>query len=486
MKKISLLLTCFALVMLFGCTKEETTETQKKVTATESTQDITPAEAKAIAKEAYIYGFSLVLNYKTMYDYAVDKKSPEYKGGFNYLACDARLFTPKDKTIVTPNSDTPYCMTWVDMRSEPIVFTIPKIEKERYYSVQLIDLYTHNAAYISSVAKNVPGNYLLAGPDWKGEVPKGITKVIPFETQFIFSIHRTQLFNPSDLSNVEKILSAYRVEPLHSYLGTKAPSAAVAIDFPKWKEGSQFNAQSFKYLDFMLSIIKTPKEEKALMARFAKIGLNGKGDFDIKKLSPEIQKALEDGVKAGFSEMEDFNKKNTTDPLAAAKIFGTRAFLNKSAKENYNYTNFFTMRALAAHMGLYGNSADEAIYPTYTIDEQGSPLDASKNNYTLTLKKGEFPPVTAFWSLTMYDGKTQLLIDNPLNRYLLNSPMMEQFVLGEDGSLIIYVQKESPGKELESNWLPAPDGPFYAVMRLYGPKKEALEGKWVNPPLVKE
>jgi hypothetical protein len=144
------------------------------------------------------------------------------------------------------------------------------------------------------------------------------------------------------------------------------------------------------------------------------------------------------------------------------------------------------MRAVAAQTGLYGNSADEAIYPAYFVDAQGAPLDASQNKYTLTFKKGEFPPVTAFWSLTMYDGKTQLLIDNPLNRYLLNSPMMEQFVMNEDGSLTIYVQKESPGKELESNWLPAPDGPFYAVMRLYGPKKEALEGKWVNPPLVKE
>ena len=112
-------------------------------------------------------------------------------------------------------------------------------------------------------------------------------------------------------------------------------------------------------------------------------------------------------------------------------------------------------------------------------------MDASKNNYTMTFKQAEFPPVSAFWSLTMYDGKTQLLIDNPLNRYLLNSPMMEQFALNEDGSLTLYVQKDSPGKELESNWLPAPDGPFYAVLRLYGPRAEALEGKWVSPPLFK-
>ena len=486
MKKISLLLTCFALVMLFGCTKEETTETQKKVTATESTQDITPAEAKAIAKEAYIYGFPLVLNYKTMYSYAVDKKSPEYKGDFNKLVCDARLFTPKDKTIVTPNSDTPYCMTWVDMRAEPVVFTIPEIEKGRYYSVQLIDLYTHNAAYISSVAKNVPGNYLLTGPDWTGEVPKGITKVIPFETNFLFSIYRTQLFSPKDINKLKEIQDAYRVEPLHTYLETKVPATAAAIDFPEWKEGAEFNAQSFSYLDFMLTLVNTHKDEQALMQRFAKIGLGGKNKFDIQKFSPEIQKALEEGAKEGLLAIKAFATQETVDPLASAKIFGTRASLNKSAKENYDLDNFFIMRAMAAQMGLYGNSGAEAIYPTYLVDADRAPFDASQNKYTLTFKKGEFPPVEAFWSLTMYDGKTQLLIDNPINRYLINSPMMDSFIMNKDGSLTIYVQKESPGKEIESNWLPAPDGPFYAIMRLYGPKKEALEGKWVNPPLVKE
>jgi len=492
MKKISLItlarltLTRFTLasliIILSGCSPEssESSNSAKEVM-------LTPEEATQIAKEAYIYGFPMVLNYKTMYDYAVDKKSPEYKGDLNKLACVARVFTPEDKTIITPNSDTPYCMTWVDMRAEPVVFTIPEIEKERFYEVQLIDLYTHNAAYISTVATgNVPGQYLLTGPDWKGEIPEGITKVIPFETQFLFSIHRTQLFNPGDIDKVKKIQQAYRVEPLSTFLGTKAPSVAAAIDFPKWEKGAEFNAQSFNYLDFMLNLVKTPQEEQALIKRFAKIGLGGEGKFDIKTLSPEIQKSLEDAVKEGFSEMEEFVKDNTSDPLVSAKIFGTREFLNKSAKENYNLDELFILRAVSAYRGIYGNSGKEAIYPTYIVDAQGTPLDASQNKYTLTFKKGELPPVTAFWSLTMYDGKTQLLIDNPLNRYLLNSPMMEQFVLNEDGSLTLYVQKESPGKELEANWLPAPDGPFYTVMRLYGPKKEALKGIWKNPPMLKK
>jgi len=121
----------------------------------------------------------------------------------------------------------------------------------------------------------------------------------------------------------------------------------------------------------------------------------------------------------------------------------------------------------------------------YMTDAEGKPLNGADNKYTLTFKKGQLPPVRAFWSLTMYDGKTQLLIDNPINRYLLNSSMMKDFVFNKDGSLTLYVQKESPGKAQEANWLPAPNGPFYGVMRLYGPKKEAIEGKWRNPKLHK-
>jgi hypothetical protein len=450
-------------------------------------QKLTPDQAKAIAKEAYIYGFPMVVNYKTMYMYVVDKNSPEYKGGFNHLACMARVYTPADKAVVTPNSDTPYCMFWGDMHTEPLVLTIPEIEKERFYEVQLIDLFTHNFAYVSTVATgNKPGKYLITGPGWKGEKPEGITEVIPCETQFVFAIIRTQLFNPDDLENVKTIQDGYRFEPLSAFMGTEPPAPLPAIEFSEWKEGDQFTAGAFNYIDFMLNLVKTPPEEKELMKRFAKIGLGTADKFHINKFSPEVQEAIAEGVKEGFAELEVFIKKATADPLASAKIFGTREFLKKSAKENYDMNDLYMLRIAAAHTGLYGNSGAEAIYPTYFVDSEGQKLDASGNSYKIVFEADQLPPVSAFWSLTMYDGKTQLLIENPLNRYLLNSTMMKQFKLGEDGSLTLYIQKDSPGKELEANWLPAPDGPFYTVMRLYGPKTEALEGKWVNPPLVKE
>jgi len=428
----------------------------------------------------------MVVNYKTMYMYVVNEKSPEYKGPFNYLGCDARLFTPEDKAVVTPNSDTPYCMFWVDLRQEPVVVSVPEMEPERFYHFQLIDLYTHNFAYIGTLTTgNGSGKYLIAGPGWKGEKPEGINDVINCETNIFFVVVRTQLFNPEDIDNVKKIQDAYDLKGLSVYLGQDAPPAASKIDFPEWKEGEQFNTGAFTYIDFMLSLVTPVEEERELFDRFAKIGLGTDETFDINKFSPEIANALAQGATEGFKELETFIENETKDPLVSAKIFGTREFLKESAEKNYSLPNFYIMRAVAAHMGLYGNSGAEATYPTYLADMDGEPLNASENKYTLTFKKEDIPPVKAFWSLTMYDGKTQLFIHNPLDRYLLNSNMMEQFVKEKDGSIIFYIQKEAPGKDKEANWLPAPDGPLYMVMRLYGPESVALEGKWTPPGLKK-
>lgn len=160
-------------------------------------------------------------------------------------------------------------------------------------------------------------------------------------------------------------------------------------------------------------------------------------------------------------------------------FFGDRAY----------YNGDWLKRAAAAKGGIYGNSAIEAMYPLTRVVADGEPMDGSKHNYTLTFAKGELPPVNAFWSVTMYDGKSQFLIKNPINRYLINSPMLPDMKTNADGSLTLYIQKDSPGKDKESNWLPAPNGTIYLVMRLYWPKETppsilpAGEGTW-KPPAV--
>ncbi len=194
--------------------------------------NITPEEARAIAREAYIYGFPMVDNYRIQYAYFVDKQSPEYKAPWNQLRNIPRVYTPEDKAIQTPNSDTPYSMVGLDLRAEPMVLTVPVIDKERYFSIQLIDAYTQNFDYIGSRATgNDGGSFLIAGPNWKGETTRGVKKVIRSETEFVFAIYRTQLINPGDLDNVKKVQAGYQAQPLSAFLGQPAPKAAPAINF---------------------------------------------------------------------------------------------------------------------------------------------------------------------------------------------------------------------------------------------------------------
>ncbi len=195
---------------------------------------LTPTEIRAIAKEAYIYGFPIVDNLRVQYAYFADQTSPEYKAPYNTMVNVPRVFTPDDKTVQTPNSDTPYSWVGLDLRAEPIVVTVPMIEKSRYWSLQLIDLYTHNFNYLGTrTTGNDGGSFLLAGPSWQGETPKGIINVIRCETELALGLFRTQLFNPDDLANVKKIQEQYSVKPLSVFLGQAAPAAAPVIDFPK-------------------------------------------------------------------------------------------------------------------------------------------------------------------------------------------------------------------------------------------------------------
>src|SRR6266576_1981253 len=435
--------------------------------------DITPAQARAIAKEAYIYGFPIVDSYRIQHSYFVDKQNPEFKAPWNKIHNVPRVYTPKDTAIQTPNSDTPYSFVGMDLRAEPLVLTVPPIEKERYFSVQLIDAYTFNFDYIGSRATgNEGGSYMVAGPNWKGETPKGVKKVFRAETEFVFAVYRTQLFKPDDLDNVKKVQAGYKAQTLAAFLGQPA-KAAPAIDFikPLSPAEEKTSPEFFNILNFVLQFCPTNPSETGLMARFAKIGVGAGKTFDASKLSPEMKAAIEQGMGDAWAAFGGLEKEFAAGKVTSGDVFGTREFL----KNNYLY------RMGAAVLGIYGNSKLEAMYP---VDAAKQKLDGA-NRYTVRFAPGELPPVNAFWSLTMYEMPQSLLVANPINRYLLNSPMLPQFKKDADGGLTLLIQNESPGKEKESNWLPAPKGPFVMAMRLYWPKEEATEGKWTAPPAKK-
>ena len=434
---------------------------------------VTPSEAREIAKEAYIYGFPMVDSYRIEYAYFVDRDNPEFKAPWNQIRNIPRVFTPADKAVQTPNSDTPYSMLGLDLRAEPIVITVPPIEKDRYFSVQLIDAYTFNFDYIGSRATgNDGGSFLVAGPSWKGETPKDVKKVFRSETEFNLAGFRTQLFNPGDLENVKKVQAGYKAQPLSQFLGKPAPPAAPTINFikPLTPAEERTSPEFFNILNFVLQFCPTDPSETALMARFAKINVGAGQTFEPNKLSPEVKTSIEQGIADAWADFSGLEKQFDAGKVTAGDVFGTREYL----KNNYLY------RMGAAVMGIFGNSELEAMYPVYGVDADGKKLNGA-NVYTLHFAPGELPPVNAFWSLTMYELPASLLLANPINRYLINSPMLPQLKRDADDGLTLTIQNESPGKNKEANWLPAPKGPFMAVLRLYLPKPEAVEGKWTAP-----
>lgn len=438
---------------------------------------VSPAQVRAIAKEAYVYGFPMVDGYRIQHAYFVDTKSPAYKAAPNKIASFPRVFTAADTTVQTPNSDTPYSFVYLDLRAEPMVLTVPAIEKSRYFSIQLIDLYTFNFDYIGSRATgNSGGSYLIAGPRWHGAVPKGISKVLHSETELALALYRTQLFNPADLDKVKLVQEGYKAQPLSAFLGTAAASPAPAIDFIEPLSASQEHTslQFFNVLNFLLKFCPTDPSEHALMAQFAKIDVGAGKSIDVDKLTPATKAAFGAGIADAWAELAAVKQQVEVGKLTAGDLFGTRA----SMKNNYAY------RMAGAVLGIFGNSEAEAMYPSYTVDDSGVKLDGG-HSYTLHFAKDKMPPVHAFWSLTMYALPSSLLVSNPIDRYLLNSPMLPQFVRDADGGITFYIQNASPGPAKEANWLPAPKGPFAIYMRLYFPEKAALDREWKQPAMKK-
>jgi hypothetical protein len=351
------------------------------------------------------------------------------------------------------------------------------MEPNRYFSIQLIDTYTHNFEYIGSrTTGNGGGNYLVAGPYWKGELPKGITKIIPCETQLALAIVRTQLFNPADLTNVANLQKKYKAQPLSAFLGAAKPAANAEINFVKPVSGTEIKSslEFFNVLNFLLQFCPVHPSEKALREQFASIGIKPGVVFDTTRLTPEIKQAFEDGRADAWKEFAALKVKTDNKEVTSGDLFGTRDQL----KNNYLY------RMAGAIIGIYGNTKDEAMYPIYSVDNEGLALNGA-NAYTITFTKNNMPPVNAFWSFTMYELPSSLLTKNPINRYLINSPMLPQLKKNADGGFTIYVQHASPGKAEEANWLPAPSGKFMIVLRLYWPKEEALNGNWTATPITK-
>ena len=428
--------------------------------ATATAQTVTDNEARSIAKEAYVYSYAPIASYGTWSKQATMPDAPEYAGGFNVFRHYSEAFTPENRDIVTPNNDTPYSWAWLDLRAEPMVLSVPAVPKDRYYVMQLIDLFTYNFGYVGVRSTGFDaGNYVIAGPTWKGDTPKGINKVIQAETEIVGILGRTSLDGERDVPNVVAIQKEYKLTPLSAFLGTPAPNPAPTVDFPPYDAAKAISHDFIGYINFLLQFAQpTVPSEKDLMARFARIGIAPGAPWDASTVAPTTLAAIDQGVTEAKSEMAQVAK--TT--LSSNGLFGSREFLGD---------NYMT-RAMGAEKGLYGNSLEEAWYGGFVGD--------GTKTTVLHFDADKLPPAKFFWSLTLYTLPERLLYANALKRYSIGD-RTEGLVYRKDGSLNIYLGHESPGEGKETNWLPTPDGKYSLVGRVYGPEKAALDGTWNLP-----
>jgi hypothetical protein len=424
-----------------------------------------PQAARCLARDAYIFTYPLVMNYRTMFMQAID--GDKAMGKWLHLG----LSSPADTDIVTPNNDTPYSYAWVDLRTEPWVLTMPKIEKERFYTSQWDDYWGYVLDNPGSVNDGNDGlSVLLASPSWKGPLPKGVARVIQGETDVLGTLTRTQIIGgQEDLRRVAGIQAGYKLQPLSSFAGTPAPKPAPTITWPKWSEGDETKEAYWSYVSFLLPFVSPNPDDQAMHETLASLGIETGTPWDPAALAPAVREAMQQGLEDGRAEM----KKLSEGGIDAAKFFGTRKRVG---------TNYMD-RALGVYMGIFGNVKEVSVYLSMPADAEGTPLDGGTSTYTLTFTKEQMPPVDYFWSITMYKLPQRLLVDNPNDRYSIGSATTG-LQTNDNGSLVIYVSKDSPGTAKESNWLPAPDGPFWTVMRCYGPGQSIVDGSYKRPDYV--
>jgi len=430
-----------------------------------------------IATLAYIWGFPLV-SMERQFNFVTNPNVPPGvgRGPANTLACATDLINATFTDVVSPNSDTLYCQTQFDLTKEPVVVVVPPIA-DRYYTFQFLDAYTNDFAYIGTRATGgTGGTYLLAGPDWNGQVPDGMTKIWS-PTNLAWFINRILVKGPADLPNVHSYQDKIIVNSL-SIFQTKGPadsSESVKVDVNASKEipiGPQpalIAPTGIKIYDEIgAAMTGNPPNppDPQLITKLAQIGI-GPNKVPSQEANDTIKGALETGIIEG-------------QKLIDARVTNSGTMVNGWLVNALAgaYGADYLFRAAITQLGLGANIAQEALYPATFTDNQGKPLNGN-NSYLIHFEPGQTPPVDAFWSITMYNDKS-LFVENPINRYSIGK-YTEGLKNNTDGSVDIFIQHNSPGNDKESNWLPSPQGSFNMIMRTYLPQPAILNGTWHLP-----
>jgi hypothetical protein len=436
-------------------------------------------EIYAVAKEAYFYAYPIVSMDVTMRQVTnlPDAASINMRAPVNQFAHVRSYPRADEKDVVRFNFDTLYSFAWLDLSQEPIVLSVPDTQG-RYYLLPMIDMWTDVFSVVGSRTTGTKaGTYAIVPTGWSGTLPEGVTPIVA-PTPMLWIIGRTQTNGPSDYANVHKVQDGYKLVPLSQWGKDYTPPTNMPTDpaadntTPPLVQVNQLDgvAMLTRLADLMA---KHPphSNDYPILFRLQKFGIEPGKPFDTKSLDPETIEIINRAAKDALTEMPAAMRK------AGAFINGW----NIGTETMGTYGTSYKRRAFVALGGLGCNLPEDAVYPTAFVDGEGNPL-SGENQYVLHFEKGKTPPANAFWSITMYD-KEGFQVPNPIDRYAIGD--RDNLTFNADGSLDIYVQAESPGKDKEANWLPAPQGRFEPTMRLYSPRPEVLELTWAPPPFKK-
>lgn len=422
--------------------------------------------ARDLAREAYIYAFAAVDHNKAVWSILDRFETPP-----NRFIANTHLFGPENAVVVSPNNDTYYAYAVLDISREPVVVTIPAIEG-RYFCIQLCDIFTDCPDYISSRATgDGPGHYLVARSDWNGTVPENIDRVIKIPATFALALARTQVFDTDDTRAAE-ISQSYEAQPLSQFAGTTPPTGEpLTWPYPYFDAKTGDAEGFFGMFNTMVQYQLLTDTDQRLMKKFESLGLSPGKRFSRSDFDPAVWAEIEAGAEAGRNEIR----------LQADRIGENVNNWNFSPVNAGRWGTDYMTRAATAWKYIYANIPEEAVYIIANADSEGQPLSGA-HRYTVTFPADRIPRVEYFWSLTMYNGKGYL-VENPAGRYTIKD--RDNLVYGRDGSLTLCIQSENPAEEHRNNWLPAPDGEFYMVLRLYGPPEEAIRGDYQIPAVIK-
>jgi hypothetical protein len=445
--------------------------------ATRSAPALTEDQARAIATDAYLYFYPLVTMDITRKQFTNIEPGKEFGKGPANMFVNVPAYPPADfKGVVRSNFDTLYSIAWLDLTQEPLIVSAPDTDG-RYYMLPMLDMWTDVFASPGTrTTGNEAGNFLVTPPGWTGFVPDGFGRIAA-PTPYVWIIGRTKTDGAEDYDAVHKIQAGYKVTPLSRW-GNAPKPVSVKIDptidmkTPPMVQVDTMSAGAYFACAAELLTLHPPHlTDQPILAQMKRIGIEPGKSFDISMLDPAVQR----GVEAAPAQAQQLMRWKIPTLTRVAN------FWSMNTDTMGVYGNYYLKRAIVSQLGLGANLPEDAIYPMNLGDETGKPLDGA-NKYTIHFEKGATPPVGAFWSITLYDA-AGFQVGNVLNRFAVSSWM--PFKYNGDGSLDIYFQSDSPGKDKESNWLPAPKAPFNLTMRLYSPEPDALTGKW-NPPPIKK